>query len=171
MSLHSIEASDVSAVFGDARALYEQVDRLWRSFSNAYSGMAACAGLSDSAFDVLCAVYDLGEGCLQRDVCERVYLGKQTVNSAVHKLVDMGYLRLEPAASGRGRRLFATPEGRDLARRFVVPACEADMAAFSSLSPADQQALVRIEQQYLCALNERFGALAADWKRQAAGEG
>ncbi len=169
MSPHSPEASACS-VDGDARALYEQVDRLWRSFSNAYSSMAACAGLSDSAFDVLCAVYDLGEGCLQRDVCERVYLGKQTVNSAVHKLVDMGCLRLEPAASGRGRRLFLTPEGRDLAERFVVPACEADVAAFSSLSPADQQALVRIEQQYLRALSERFGALAAGWERRAAGE-
>ncbi len=155
----------------DPRALYDQIDRLWRSFSNAYSSMAARAGLSDSAFDVLCVVHELGEGCLQRDVCERFYLGKQTVNSAVHKLVGLGYLRLERAASGRGMRIFLTPQGREHVERYVVPACEADVAAFTSLAPADQQAIVRIEQEYLRALNERFGALEAAWDGQAGPEG
>lgn len=163
MTTRSTDAAACTSPADDPRALYYQIDRLWRSFSNAYSGMAARAGLSDSAFDVLCFVCELGEGCLQRDVCEQTYLGKQTVNSAVHKLVGLGYLRLEPAVSGRGMRLFLTPEGHELVERFVVPACEADVAAFSSLAPADQQAIVRIEQEYLHALNERFGALAASW--------
>ena len=92
-----------------SRAAYERVNRILRRFDRAYSSAATQVGLSDSALDVLWALYDAGEGCLQRDICAFSCLGKQTVNSSVHKLVKEGMLRLEPAQAGRGMRVFLTP--------------------------------------------------------------
>lgn len=142
-----------------ARAAYERYNRSWRDFDRVYSAAAACAGLSDSALDVLWVIYEQGEGVSQRDVCGQSYLGKQTVNSSVHKLAGQGILRLEPAASGRGVRLFLTEEGRALVERYVAPICQADFDAFASLPEHDRDELVRTQQAYLDALAARCTAL------------
>lgn len=144
-----------------SRAAYERVNRILRRFDRAYSSAATQVGLSDSALDVLWALYDAGEGCLQRDICAFSCLGKQTVNSSVHKLVKEGMLRLEPAQAGRGMRVFLTPAGRKLMESRVIPLCEADFAAFATLSPEDQAAAERVSQAYVEELERRFSELAA----------
>ncbi|MFR1493246.1 MAG: MarR family transcriptional regulator [Eubacterium ventriosum] len=42
-------------------------------------------GLSDSAFDILYSIVDLGDGCSQSDICKYSCLSKQTVNSSIKK--------------------------------------------------------------------------------------
>lgn len=142
-------------------ATYERVNRILRGFDRAYSQAAAKAGLSDSALDVLWSLHEAGEGCLQRDICEFACLGKQTVNSSVHKLVKEGVLRLEPAETGRGMRVFLTQEGRRFMEERVLPVCEADFAAFASLSPEDQETAARLSQAYLSELECRFAEIPA----------
>lgn len=47
--------------------------------------------LSDSAQIVLYTHRELGDGCLQKDICGRCDLTKQTVQSAVCKLEQEGF--------------------------------------------------------------------------------
>ena len=155
------DASGVTPASPSARSAYERYNRSWRGFDRGYSDAAARAGLSDSALDVLWVIREQGEGVSQRDVCELSYLGKQTVNSSVHKLVDQGVLHLEPAASGRGRRILLTEAGRALMEDRVAPICQADFDAFAALPEHDREELVRIQQAYLDALTARVAALAA----------
>ena len=142
-------------------AAYERVNRILHGFDRAYSQAAAKAGLSDSALDVLWALHEAGEGCLQRDICEFACLGKQTVNSSVHKLVKEGVLRLEPAETVRGMRVFLTQEGQRFMEERVLPICEADFAAFASLPPADQETAAWLSQAYLDELERRFAEIPA----------
>ena len=60
-------------------------NNLFRLENELYHDIAVKMGLSDSAFGILYWLDDLGDGCLQRDVCVASDLTKQTVNSSVHK--------------------------------------------------------------------------------------
>lgn len=144
-----------------ARQVYEDFNNTLHAFDQVYSDYAGRMGLSDSALEVLWSVYDLGEGCLQRDVCADMCIGKQTVNSSVHKLVDQGILRLEPAATGRGMRLFLTDEGRVLVQERIAPLAEADFAAFAELPEADRQVFGRFLRSYLQSLKTRLASVPA----------
>ena len=143
------------------RTIYDLVNNTMRAFDQTYSAYAARVGLSDSALQVLWSICDLGEGCLQRDVCEDTCIGKQTVNSAVHKLAEDGFLRLEPAATGRGMRLFLTEEGRGLVEERVAPLSRADYEAFASLPEEDLQVCTRVLQAYLDGVNTRLASIPA----------
>ena len=69
-------------------------NNLFRLENELYHDIAVKMGLSDSAFGILYWLDDLGDGCLQRDVCVASGLTKQTVNSSVHKLERTGFVEL-----------------------------------------------------------------------------
>lgn len=154
-------AADADGAASGLREAYDLVNRIRYEMDRTYSAAASRAGLSDSALDVLWSLHDLGEGCLQRDICAYSCLGKQTVSSSVHRLMEQGVLRLEPAATGKGTRVYLTERGRALLEERVAPICRADFDAFAELKPADREALVRAQQAYLDALNRRLGELPA----------
>lgn len=76
-------------------------NNLFRLENELYHDIAVKMGLSDSAFGILYWLDDLGDGCLQRDVCVASGLTKQTVNSSVHKLERTGFVELR-VEQGRG---------------------------------------------------------------------
>lgn len=144
---------------------YLEAGRLWKQFDEEYRKAALSIGISESAFEVLFALHDLGEGCLQRDICQYACVSKQTINSSVHKLSEQGYLCLQPAESGRGMRLFLTPEGKALMDERVAPFADADFAAFCALSEAEQEEVLRVERRYLSGISEAFFSLAQSRNR------
>lgn len=148
---------------------YERSSRMLRDFNVVYERGSASAKMPDASFQVLWFLLDLGEGCLQRDVCDYSGIGKQTVNSAVHKLADQGILRLEPTSKGRGVRLFLTEGGRAFAEERVLPFLEADREAFGALPERDREELVRVSQDYLGELEWRYAAVEEEMRavRQA----
>ena len=86
-------------------------NNLFRLENELYHDIAVKMGLSDSAFGILYWLDDLGDGCLQRDVCVASGLTKQTVNSSVHKLERTGFVELR-VEQGRGTHLHLTEAGR-----------------------------------------------------------
>ena len=59
-----------------------EFNRLYKELDDLYHNLALRQGLSDSASIILYALYLLGDGCLQRDICDLSYISKQTINSA-----------------------------------------------------------------------------------------
>ncbi len=115
---------------------FDEMDRL-------YAQAAAKAGLSESAFDILYALSAYGDGCTQKELCERCWTGKQTVNSSVKRLVAQGVVSLEP---GRGRETLVrlTPAGRALVEEKVVPFVQAEAAAIGALDEDEQRTLLHL---------------------------
>lgn len=142
----------------EAKRSYEEFNQFLREFQDVYDAAALKLGISQSAFDVLWALCECGEGCLQRDICAYAYLGKQTVGSSVHKLVADGILHLEPAETGRGMRVFFTPQGKKFVDENVMPLLQADVEAFIDIPPDEREVLVGATQRYLRGLKGRFDA-------------
>ena len=75
-----MERREALAAYNDA---YKEQDDLYRA-------VARQCGLSDCAFWVLYALREAGRPMTQSDVCAAVYQPKQTVHSALKKLLEEG---------------------------------------------------------------------------------
>lgn len=133
-------------------------NNLFRLENELYHDIAVKIGLSDSAFGILYWLDDLGDGCLQRDVCVASGLTKQTVNSSVHKLERTGFVELR-VEQGRGTHLHLTEAGRALVEERVRPVAEAETAAFVAMGSRDSEELLRLTHLHLELLREQVEAL------------
>ena len=132
----------------------DEIQELQRSFDmnvkaidEAYNRAAKRCHLSPSSFDILCTLFAYGDSCTQKELCERCYDGKQTVNSAVHKMQRDGLLRIS-AGAGRNTHVHLTDTGRAYASRAIVPVLDAERTAIESLGPDEREFLSRVMGTY-----------------------
>ena len=89
----------------------KQFNRLHKETEDLYHEVAMKIRMSDSAWEILYDILELGDGCLQRDICQISFIKKQTVGSAIRKLEKEGALYLKPG-KGREMQIFLTKAGR-----------------------------------------------------------
>ena len=140
----------------DQYSSVQAYNQTYKEMCDLYREIAQNMGLSDSAFDVLYAMCELKDGCLQKDICERCYLTKQTVHSAVRKLIGDGILRMEPG-KGRDMHLFLTEKGRALSQNTVIPLMAKEHEVFETMTSEEGQELVRLTRKYVALLREKIG--------------
>lgn len=145
---------DTNEVFVD----FLRVDQI---FNQLYREAASRMGLSRSSFNVLYSVHYLGKGCLQKDICDTSCLPKQTVHSAVDKLVDEGLLRKE-SGSGRAVALYLTPAGEKFVEARIVPVVQAEQRAFESMSSEEQQCYYDLAMRLTDAFRAEVEALSLE---------
>ncbi len=127
----------------DADELFQEFLRLDHRIDEFYHELAVGLGLSDSAFQVLWSIAELGDGCTQRDICRQFSISKQTAHSSVRKLEREGVLMLRPG-NRREVAIFLTEAGRTLVREKVLPAMEAELAAARGLSGEEWETALRL---------------------------
>ena len=134
-------------------------NRIYKEFEDIYRDIDRWAGLSASAFGILYHLMDLGDGCLQRDICAEAFVSKQTVNSSIRTLERQGIIRLRP---GRGREvhLHLTEKGRMLAEERILPVMEEENQSLAELG-ADAARLIALQQRHLEIFRRRIRALTA----------
>lgn len=128
-----------------------------------YHNIAKKRSLSDSAFDILYALY-IEDGQRLSQLCKTSFLSKQTLSSSVKRLEEEGLLRTE-RQNGRFVQVYLTEAGWECARSFVEPVFEAEVRAVASLSEEEQAALPHFVEHYLEALRKEFDALDNDANR------
>ncbi len=107
----------------DIQELQRAFDMNVKAIDEAYDRTAKRCHLSPSSFDILYTLFAYGDGCTQKELCERCYDGKQTVNSAVHKMQRDGLLQIS-AGTGRNTHVHLTDAGRAYAARAIAPVLE-----------------------------------------------
>lgn len=123
--------------------LQHEINGVIDDMDNIYALAASKAGLSQSAFEILYALAVYGDGCTQKELCERCYTGKQTINSSVKRLEAQGFVLLEP---GRGRETLVTltEEGHALVAEKISPFVRAEEASYDVLDEREQETLLRL---------------------------
>lgn len=122
-------------------------NQLYREIDEIYHGIAVKMGLSDSAFHIFYTIYDLGDGCLQRDICNITSISKQTINSAVRKLESEGYLVLKQG-KGRDMHIFLTVKGKELADKKIQPVIHMENHVFQDMTKEESHELLRLTHKY-----------------------
>ena len=142
-----------------------EFNRLYKELDDLYHNLALRQGLSDSASIILYALYLLGDGCLQRDICRKMACPKQTVNSAMKRLVQEGLLRME-AGRGREMQIFLTERGRQYMDERFDSVIRLENAAYSAFTKEEWGEYIRLTRKHLGALRQCRKALAADDERR-----
>lgn len=145
------------SVPGNIACAYEALDSFWREQNKLYRDVAASFEISESAFNILYAIYLAGEkGIAQRDICVQMCIGKQTVNSSIHKLEREGVVVLESGPGRRGLLAHLTLVGLELAGRTIVPMIEAELAALREFDGRELELALLLGRRYTDALRSHF---------------
>lgn len=128
-----------------------------------YHRAAIQFGLTDTAMLVLYLVSDRQGACTQQELCRKSFYAKQTINTALAALVRQGYAILEPIAGNRNQKnIRLTTQGLELARRTTDRLRQAELRAYSRLTPAQMQAYLDTTDTINSALREELTHLTTE---------
>lgn len=146
-----------ASIPGNIARAYEAFDSFWREQNQLYRDVATSFRISESAFSILYAIFLAGErGISQRDICAQMCIGKQTVNSSIHKLEREGLVVLKSGPGCRGLLAHLTPVGLELAERTIVPMIEAELAALREFDDRELELSLLLGRRYTDALRSHF---------------
>lgn len=149
-----------ASIPGNIARAYEAFDSFWREQNQLYRDVATSFGISESAFSILYAIFLAGEnGISQRDICVQMCIGKQTVNSSIHKLEREGVVELKSGPGRRGLLAHLTPVGLELAERTIVPMVEAELAALREFDDRELELSLLLGRRYTDALRSHFAEI------------
>ena len=136
----------------------KEFNRIFKECNHIYHDIALKLGLSDSGFDILYTLCEIGDGCLQKDICDATMLSKQTIHSSVQKLAKDGYLSLQPG-KGRDLHIHLTPAGKALMEEKIAPAIQIENLAFTDMTDDEQAEFLRLNRKYADSLRKHAAQL------------
>lgn len=139
----------------------KKYNHVYKEINDTYHEAARKLHLSDSAFDIFYTIYEMGDNCLQRDICKASFLPKQTVNSSIRKLEANGYLILSPG-KGRNMHIHLTASGQKLIQEKLVPLIRIENAAFEDMTAEECEQLIHLNAKYNQSLRSRLSNLEED---------
>ena len=137
--------------------IYEEFEEKRRELDEVYDKSMGLFGLSKGAFMVIYTLYSRERPCTQKEICEDWHENKQTVNSAVKKLIEEGIIDIAPSPENlREKLLTFTEKGKFLAMRTVRKMIEAEKTAFGKLTEEEQKEAARITGKFCELLKKEF---------------
>lgn len=121
-----------------------------------YRAAASKSGISYGEISIWSMLLNTGFYS-QRDLCDRLYLPKQTVNSIVSNLAKRGFVVLEHIPGTRNRKTVRlTTEGLDYGKSRVMWIFEAEQRAMKGTDLIAVQACVSMFEGYICRFREEI---------------
>ncbi|MDO4334106.1 MAG: winged helix DNA-binding protein [Eubacteriales bacterium] len=133
--------------------------RLFKEYDDIFHELSRKMGLSDSAFIIFYGICSLGNGCLQKDICDSYYIRKQTVNSSIRSLEQDGYIYLE-SGNGRDMHLYLTPKGQAFSEKNIRPVIQIEQDAFLEMEPSERSAMVELTVKYVSLIKNKAKKLS-----------
>ncbi len=133
-----------------------QYNSIFRESDQIYRTAAKSFGLSDYAFWILYSLREASTPLTQSDICNQIYLPKQTVNSALKKLEADGVIVMEEMTDRRSKRLALTQKGQTLAARTADRVLAAEHDAFLGLSAQEQEEFIHLFRKYTDILKQNM---------------
>lgn len=131
----------------------KEFNRIYKKTNEIYHDIALRLGLSDSAFDILYSISELGDGCLQKDICNATCIPKQTIHSSIRQMEKSGYLTLS-SGKGRSMHITLTDLGKSLLERTIYPVMQMEGEAFHCMTEEECQQMLALFGKYIQALGD-----------------
>ena len=131
-------------------------NREMKKLDDIYRSAAKECGMAECAFWILYTLRVEEKSFTQAELREFLAEPKQTVNSALKKLVAEGYLALSSGADQRSKLVQLTPKGEQLACERVDRIPKAEAAALRAMRPEDRAAFICLTRQYRLLLEQQF---------------
>ena len=132
----------------------QSINEMLSSIDNVYQKILAATNLPESTFITLFAVMELGEGCLQKDIAEKAYTNKKTINVAIKKLEQDGYIILKPEKYPN-KQIFLTDAGKKYIDEKIMPMIEVENAVVSKMTEEEFEILHITYKKYISIFREQ----------------
>lgn len=129
----------------------------WFAVNEFYEQWAKSRGLTVNSLFVLYTVNAL-ESPDQSEICRRLFLPKQTVNSILNLFEKSGYLlRRRKEADARNKEIVITEKGKEYAGKILSELYGLEEAAISSMDIEEKEGLIKYNRLFLERLQKFNG--------------
>jgi len=135
----------------DNRQWNRSYSEIKNQYGALYRSIAVHSGFSETQFRILYHLYLEEDSFMQNELAERFCLSKQTVNSAIAKLNEMGLIRLDKGTTGKNSKLVSlTESGLQRCKERIMPLIDAENNALSQMDDSEIHEFLRLyEMLYL----------------------
>lgn len=114
-----------------------------------YNEYAKSHGMLMNTLLVVNVLFYAKNGLTQRDICERTFQSKQTVNLIIRNLLNEAYVTVEERKENKREKLVRmTDAGRAYCEKVVRHVTWAEDTAMSMFSPAEQKQLIDLSRTF-----------------------
>ena len=129
-----------------------------KSVDESYRNVAKRYGLSEAAFWTLYTLRMEAGDMTQSDVCTVLYQAKQTVNSALKKLENEGYITLTPSGV-HSKNISLTDKGTRLCESTVDKVIAAECKALDEMTDNEISTMITLHRKYCDLLKSNINQL------------
>lgn len=136
----------------------KELNKQYRETDRIYHEISMKAGLSDSAFMILYAITELGDGCQQKDIADIYLFSRQTINSSILGLQRKGILQLNKG-NGRDLHISLTEKGQQFVEEKIYPVMELENSVFDELTEQESEVYLHLMQKTTRLLRDKVKKL------------
>ena len=125
-------------------------------YEEIYRAAAKSFGLSDCAFWILYYIRQSKEKVTQKDICSFIYQPKQTVHSALKKMVDDGLIEVGDYNGKRHKYVTLTEKGEAFSQKTVDLVLAEEIAAFEDMDASEREHVMKLLAKYSDNLSRRM---------------
>ena len=133
------------------------INQRLKELDSLYHIVAVKSGISDGEISVWSMLLTTDKEYSQQDLCELLFLSKQTINSIISGLIKKGYIFLEHVSGTRNRKVIRlSDEGRSYGEKNIMWIFEAEQHAMEDTDPHEIGALISMLEKYINNLKKEF---------------
>ncbi len=128
-----------------------------KELDSIYHAAAIKAGISDGEISIWSTLLGSDEEYSQQDLCDLLFLPKQTVNSIVSNLIKKGFVFLEHVPGTRNRKVIRLSEkGRAFGEDKIKWIFLAEQEALEETDPQEISATISMLENYIVRLRRKL---------------
>ncbi len=121
-----------------------------------YRTVAKSFGLSDCAFWILYCIRQSEGKVTQKDICSFIYQPKQTVHSALKKMVEDGLIEVGDYNGKRHKYITLTEKGEAFSQKTVDLVLAEEIAIFEDMNASERELAMKLLAKYSDSLSQRM---------------
>lgn len=137
--------------------MFARFHKHWSEINAAYEQYARSLGISYSALQALCIIYNSDSPVTQRMICETAHLPKTTVNAIIFGFAKQGYVELREMANDRRQKSICfTDTGYAYTKPIMEHMSRSEMQAFEMLDETTMQGMISGIGEYQKNFNKKL---------------
>ena len=133
-----------------------ELNEIMKETDDLYRNLAKKFKMSDCMIWILYILREDDRSVTQSDICNMMYMPKQTVNSSLKKMEAEGYIELLSINDKRSKQVCLTEKGVDLANNTVDIIISKENNALSKMDKEEQALFINLFKKYIDLLKESF---------------
>ena len=133
-----------------------ELNEIMKETDDLYRNLAKKFKMSDCVIWILYILREDDRSVTQSDICNMMYMPKQTVNSSLKKMESEGYIELLNINDKRSKQVCLTEKGVDLANNTVDIIISKENNALSKMDEKEQELLINLLRKFNDLLKDSF---------------